>query len=246
VRFPYMLTLVTGLLLVFLHNLTDSVHFAPGTVMNAVWTLLHSQGRIVVSEHLAIFCFYPVLPYFGLICVGYGFGKLFSPITDPLKRKKALLTIGLSCICLFVVLRFTNFYGNAFPWSYQNTVMNTILSFLDCNKYPVSLLFALMTLGPSILFLALTEGMQNRFTSILATIGKVPMFYYILHIYLIHTLAILTQDVNPASFMHIKQRFHLWAVYLIWFGVVLALYFPCKWYGSYKSAHPEKKWLSYL
>ncbi|HEV7229964.1 MAG TPA: heparan-alpha-glucosaminide N-acetyltransferase domain-containing protein [Bacteroidia bacterium] len=246
VRFPYMVTLVTGLLIVFLHNLTDSVHFTPGTFMGTVWTLLHNQGRIVVSEHLAIFCFYPVLPYFGLICVGYAFGKLFSPDTASATRKKLLIGTGLSCIGLFVLLRSTNIYGNPFPWAHQNTLVNSILSFLDCNKYPVSLLFALMTLGPSILFLALTEGVQNRFTAILATIGKVPMFYYLMHIYLIHTIAILTEDANPTSFMHVTQRFHLWTVYLIWFGVVLALYFPCKWYGNYKSAHPEKKWLSYL
>ena len=246
VRFPYIIVTVVGLLIVLLHNLGDSINVASGTLLHPVWTLLHQQGRIVVFPGLTLYCFYPILPYLGLICTGYAAGKLFASDMVQEKRKRFLLITGLSCIGVFILLRLANVYGDPRPWVVQTSLTNTILSFINCNKYPVSLLFALMTLGPSILFLGFMEGIQNLFTSVLVIIGKVPLFYYLLHIYLIHTLAMLSEDVNPASFMHITQRFHLWAVYLIWIGTVSALYFPCKWYGHYKAAHPEKWWLSYL
>jgi uncharacterized membrane protein len=257
VRLPYITILITGFAIVFLHNLFDGLHFTEGSIANDVWMVLHVQGEIRISEHFGIYIFYPILPYLGLICVGYGFGKLFAPNVAPKDRKRSLLWIGLSCIVLFIIIRFTNLYGDPHPWSYQIATRYTILSFINCNKYPVSLLFSLMILGPSILFLyffdrvspeasAVAQGIQNGLTKVLVTIGKVPMFYYILHLYLIHTIAILTEMPNPNSPMEVTGRFHLWTVYLIWFGVVIVLYLPCKWYGKYKSAHPEKWWLSYL
>ena len=246
IRLPYILILVTGLLIVCLHNLTDNLHFTDGSMMNDIWTILHVQGKINITPNFVVFIFYPILPYLGLICVGYAFGKLFSPDVESQKRKKSLLWIGISCIVLFIIIRYINIYGDPHPWSYQIATRYTILSFINCNKYPVSLLFSLMILGPSILFLYFFEGVQNWFTRILVTIGKVPMFYYIIHIYLIHTIAILTEPSNPQSPFGLSGEFHLWTVYLIWIGVVFVLYFPCKWYGKYKSAHPEKWWLSYL
>ena len=246
VRLPYTVILITGLVIVFLHNLTDGVHFANGSVMNDIWMVLHVQGEIRFSEHFGAFIFYPVLPYFGLICLGYAFGKLFSPEMEQEKRKRALLGIGLSCIVLFIIVRYINVYGDPHPWAQQMPSQYTFLSFINCNKYPVSLLFSLMILGPSILFLYFFEGVQNWFTNILTTIGKVPMFYYIIHIYLIHTIAFFIEKPVAKAPMGLIPQFHLWAVYLIWFGIVAALYLPCKWYGKYKSAHPEKWWLSYL
>jgi len=244
-RLPYMVILITGLAIVFLHNLTDDVHFVGGTFINDIWLVLHVQGQIPISSGMKIFIFYPVLPYFGLICLGYAFGKLFSLETDSGKRKKALLWIGTSSILLFIIIRYINTYGDPHPWQYQIATRYTILSFINCNKYPVSLLFALMTLGPSILFLYVFDSIQNKFTGFLTVIGKVPMFYYIVHIYLIHMVALLTENPGATPF-HVAGRFHLWIVYLIWISVVLVLYFPCKWYGKYKSAHAEKRWLSYI
>jgi uncharacterized membrane protein len=246
VQLPYLAIVAVGVAITFFHNLGDNVHFTNGTFVNDIWIMLHGPGRIQISEQFRLNCFYPLLPYFGLICLGYAFGKLFGSDTAPEKRKKALLWIGTSCIALFVVLRFLNVYGDPQPWEHQSQPLFTVLSFINCTKYPVSLLFALMILGPSILFLYFFEGIQNRFTKILTTIGKVPMFYYIIHIYLIHTLAILTENSDPLKFMKVDGRFHLWTIYLIWVGVILLLYMPCQWYGRYKSAHPEKWWLSYL
>jgi uncharacterized membrane protein len=244
---PYLAIVVTGFAIVFLHNLTDSIHVTQGGFVNDLWMILHVQGSLHFSQHLGFFVFYPILPYLGLICLGYGFGKLYSPDELAEKRKKYLLGIGISSIVLFIILRYFNFYGDPSHWDYQVPAKYTLLSFINCTKYPVSLLFALMILGPSILLLYFLEGMHNWFTNILVTIGKVPMFYYIVHIYLIHTIAFFVEEPSKSSFWPFPVgRFHLWTVYLIWAGVVAVLYLPCKWYGKYKSSHPEKWWLSYL
>jgi uncharacterized membrane protein len=237
VRLPYRAILVIGLAIIFLHNLLDAIHFTYGTFLNDLWILLHQEGAFPVSSHIRVFLLYPILPYFGLISVGYTFGKLFAPEVDSSRRKKILLWLGSSCIALFVILRYINLYGDPYPWEHQIAFRYTVLSFINCNKYPVSLLFALMILGPSILFLYFLEGIQNRITKILVTIGKVPMFYYVVHIYLIHCVAFFTGATN---------KLHLWAVYLVWLSVVIVLYFPCVWYGKYKFTHPEKWWLSYI
>lgn len=237
VRLPYLAILITGLAIVFLHNSLDSIHFTNGTFANDLWILLNKQSSFNITPDLHAYVLYPVLSYFGLISVGYAFGKLFSPEVESQKRKKVLLWTGLSCIILFITLRYTNIYGDPHPWEYQIATRYTILSFINCNKYPVSLLFSLMILGPSILFLYFFEGVQNGLTKILTTVGKVPMFYYVIHLYLIHCLAYFSGATN---------KLHLWSGYLIWAGVVIALYLPCVWYGKYKSAHPEKWWLSYL
>ena len=246
IRLPYPFVLLTGLAIVLLHNLTDSVHFTEGTFVNDLWILLHQEGGFKIGESISVFVLYPILPYLGLICVGYGFGKLFSPEMEAGKRKRMLLLTGSLCIAVFIVLRYINVYGDPHPWEHQIPTKYTFLSFINCTKYPVSLLFALMILGPSILFLYFFDGVQNWLTKILTTIGKVPMFYYIIHLYLIHAIAFLTEKPNPDSPMNETGQFHLGTVYLIWVGVVLVLYFPCAWYGKYKSAHPEKWWLSYL
>jgi uncharacterized membrane protein len=254
VRFPYVAILIVGLIIVFLHNIVDlpfvaeKIHFTDGTWTTDLWMVLHVPGFIKITDYFGVYVFYPILPYFGLICLGYAFGKFFSPETEPQKRKRILLLTGSACILLFIVLRYSNLYGDPHPWEHEIAPRYTVLSFLNCNKYPVSLLFALMTLGPAILFLYFFDGIQNWFTKILIIIGKVPMFYYIVHIYLIHIIAFLTEkpDTISRNGMGLIGRFHLWTVYLIWFGVVLVLYFPCKWYGKYKATHPEKWWLSYL
>lgn len=243
VKFPNIVILFTGMAIVFLHNLVDlhfiagKINFAEGTFANDLWILLHHKGGFSITQHINVFVMYPIFPYLGLICTGYAFGKLFSPETDSQKRKKALLLAGSLCIIVFIVLRYANIYGDPAPWSIQIPSRYDFASFINTTKYPVSLLFALMTLGPSILFLYFFENIQNGLTKILITIGKVPMFYYIIHLYLIHTIAVCTGTTN---------KLHLWAIFPIWMAVVGVLYFPCQWYGKYKSAHPEKRWLSYL
>lgn len=234
-KLPYYVILVSGLLIILLHNLTDSVVYDKESPMGIIWTLLHVQGQVNISP-IHIWVFYPVLPYFGLISVGYCLGKLFTPSTSTEIRRKALLIAGCSCILLFMVLRYFNIYGDPSPWSTQPHLAFSVLSFFKVTKYPCSLLFIMMTLGPSLLFLRFFENTNNALTKIFLVFGRVPMFFYLIHIYVIHYLALAMGG----------NKYHLWQVYLIWLSIVIVLYFPCKLYSRYKSSHPEKWWLSYL
>jgi uncharacterized membrane protein len=197
-----------------------------------------------------------VLPWIGVMAAGYCFGQLYTRY-DAVKRKNLLIILGSVCILLFVVIRFTNMYGDESQWAKQQTPIFTFLSFINASKYPPSLLYILMTIGPAMLFLAFTERPLRRFGNIIATYGKVPMFYYILHFYLIHIAAkvagllsgySLDQVLNSGPFGQPLPGygFRLWEVYLVWLIIVALLYPLCKRYAKYKLNHPEKWWLSYL
>src|SRR5258706_6927578 len=169
-----------------------------------------------------------------------------------------LIILGSLCLLLFILIRFTNWYGDASHWSNQNTTVFTILSFINTTKYPPSLLYILMTIGPAILFLAFTEKPLSRFGNIISTYGRVPMFYYIIHFYLIHIVALVAALLSGFSWNDVSRHldiaqqpmqgygFRLWVVYLIWISIVALLYPLCKRYAKYKFSHPEKWWLSYL
>ena len=188
--------------------------------------------------------------------MGYCAGKLFAPTVDSTKRQKALLIIGTGLIVLFVVLRLLNGYGNPLPFTTQRNGMATFLSFMNIHKYPPSLMYACITLGPAFIALALLEHVQNRFTEFVKVFGRVPFFYYVLHLYLIHLLTVIafyiegygTKDITgqtPFLFRPLTFGYDLWAVYLIWIVVILALYPFCRWYNKYKGTHTQW-WLSYL
>jgi len=258
-KLPYYVVLITGLLIVFLHNLTDK--YTPDTtaIWGKVWWMLHKFGALnagtlsLGSKDIGfhIFVLYPVLPYFGLICLGYCVGKLYTPGFTAEARQRTLVFLGTGCIALFVVLRIFNIYGDASPWTpYRNLWSSaadyvfSLLSFVNTTKYPCSLLYILMTVGPALIFLAVAENAENAITRFFITIGKVPMFYYILHLVLIHLITFMLQKLN--NYDEPRNHYHLPTVYFAWMFVVFILYFPCSWFANYKAAHPEKKWLSYL
>ena len=254
IRLPIKAILVIGLLLVFGHNLLDPIH-----INNFFWAGLHETRIFRLNETHSVRTAYPVLPWIGIMCLGYCMGNLYLKKVSQALRKKWLLTLGCLAILLFIVLRFINVYGDPSPWSKQGSWQFTILSFLNTTKYPPSLLYTLMTLGPALFFLAFTENLANRFTKPIIHIGRVPMFYYLLHIYLIHLLAMFAAEFSGFDWrdMILERRswmdprlkgfgFSLLTTYLVWIGVVLILYPFCRWYDRYKSIHREKWWLSYL
>ena len=194
------------------------------------------------------------------MALGYCLCEVYRSGYDAAKRKKNLLIIGIAAIALFIVIRFINVYGDPSHWSLQKNSLYTFLSFINVTKYPPSLLYTLMTLGPSILFLAFTEHAQGAVAKIILVYGRVPMFYYLIHIYLIHLLAMIASQLftnvgwqswilrQPLWFNDdIKgYGFSLSVVYLVWIAVVAALYPLCKRFDRYKQQHKEKWWLSYL
>lgn len=259
IHLPVKYILAIGFVLVCGHNLLDGTHVPGNSLPGFGWSLLHEQGFFSWQGH-NVLVGYPVLPWIGVIALGYCFGNLYSPSFTAEKRKKWLLIIGLSAIGLFILIRFINIYGDPSHWSSQPSAFFTFLSFIKATKYPPSLLYILMTLGPAILFLAFTESARGAVSRIISIYGRVPMFYYLIHIYLVHFLTIIASVLftnfswklwilkEPLWFTQTLKGygFSLSVVWLVWIGIVIALFPLCKWYDRYKQSHKEKWWLSYL
>lgn len=262
VLLPYRVIFAIGLLIVAGHNLMGDPSISSGLKGSLFADLLYFSNFSVHAldqNHLFIIV-YAFLPWTGVMLLGYCFGKLYQPGVDAVSRRKILLRIGTGLILLFIILRFINLYGDPVPWAIQSRgSIYTFLSFLNLNKYPPSLLFLCMTIGPGILLLALIEKVKNGFTKIMNVYGRVPMFYYILHFYLIHIIVVIVfywqgfgaKDIVPAGLpFYFKPNglgFGLLGVYVVWFLVVVLLYPICKKYDRYKTAHAKEKWwLSYI
>ncbi len=252
---PYRVLLMIGLLIVCGHNTLDGVQVTHPAVASVIWSLVHAPNLYKPFPHYMVLVAYPFLPWLGLMICGYCLGKLYTKNTEPAYRRRFLLTAGIIAIALFVILRFINVYGDRQHWSVQQTSVFTVLDFVNTTKYPPSLLYMLMTIGPGLIVLAATEHIANAFTRIVMVYGRVPFVYYMLHILVLHSLARIFmlfsgrgsgEVLFPGYRMYPDAGYPLWVVYLVWISVVILLYFPCKWYGRYRAAHPEKIWLSYL
>jgi uncharacterized membrane protein len=255
---PHKVIFGIGLLLVAGHNLLDNVHLAGSDLPAIGYALLH-EFKAFQLGHFVLFVGYPILPWTGMMMLGYVFGKLYLPEVDAVRRKKTLLTLGLSSIVLFLVVRVINSYGDPNSWSTQQTSFFTLLSFINVTKYPPSLLYTLVTLGPAFIFLAAAENLRGKISQYITALGRVPMFYYITHLYLIHILALIAAvatgyEVGDMVFNtwvtdspNLKgYGFGLGVVYALWAFVVLSLFPLCLWYDKYKMRNRDKKWLSYL
>lgn len=259
VRLPFKAILVIGILLVIGHNLLDSITMQGSNVKSIIWYILHQRMHLVLSPNLMIAFAYPIIPWIGVISLGYCFGKLYQTSFDAIKRRHYLIWIGLISILLFFVIRGINIYGDLVPWTTQKNITYTILSFLNVTKYPPSLAYILITLGPALLFLFVIERTKNKLTDFFLVFGRVPLMYYFLHVLVIHVLAIigiiifggdwrnmiLTADVF-ANAKLLNYGYSLPVVYLIWIGLVLLLYPISKKYMIYKANNKDKWWLSYL
>lgn len=251
--------LVIGFVIVSGHNLLDSIVMQGSDFKSIIWYILHQTNIISLTNHISIGIFYPVLPWIGVMLLGYSLGTLYTKDFDPKTRKKWLLRFGLGATILFFMLRGINIYGDLVPWSYQNTTTKTILSFFKLTKYPPSLAYTLITIGPALLFLYGTENVKNKITDFFLVFGRVPLFYYFLHIFVIHILAILgiiifggdwtimilTSEVFSSGILT-TYGYSLLTVYFVWIGVIALLYFPSKKYMIYKANNKDKWWLSYL
>lgn len=259
---PYKLIFTLGVILVAGHNLLDFPEAAPGFQSNFWWDLFH-HGVFVPYEyargHVALLV-YPFSAWLGVMMLGYCAGLLFTPQFSSEQRKRILTRTGLCLLVLFIVVRFTNAYGDPVDWTTQPNWFYSVLSFINVTKYPPSLLFLCVTLGSSLILLAYLEPVKNTFTQAMVLFGRTAFFYYILHIYVIHIAAAICFFARGHSFAdaaNVGQNFPfmfvapgegygLAIVYLVWILVVIGLYPLCKRYDRYKTAHPQKWWLSYL
>jgi uncharacterized membrane protein len=266
VRLPLRWIAVLGLVMVATHNLLDPIHPASFGKFYWLWMFLHTPGRIQVAGHL-FSVRYVLIPWVGVMCVGFAFGKL---LLRP-DRRKWILTIGIAATALFFVLRGINLYGNgiaglpfgyprsAGPWSVQPTLSLTVISFLNVLKYPPSLDYLLVTLGPALVLLGLLDGAkaERGLGRVLMVFGRVPLFYYVLHLYLINILARLAALVfhQPIFYGTVIADFAqrppgyghgLPFIYVMWILAVAILYLPCRWFMELRARHRDWAWLSYL
>jgi len=260
VHFPLKLTLAIGVLMVVGHNAFDNFHIEGNGADAILWSMVHQFQGFPLSSNYFLFVGYPIIPWIGVMMLGYCFGTFYQSSYSQATRRKILLYLGSALVGIFVLIRLINGYGDPHPWSTQPNPVFTILSFINVTKYPPSLLYVLITLGPAILFLAVSESYYGSISQKIKILGRVPMFYYLLHLYLIHLLALtaalltgydasdmvfntwVTSSPNLAGY-----GFSLWVVYVVWISVVLILYPLCKWYDTYKAAQQRNKWwLSYV
>jgi uncharacterized membrane protein len=251
--------LVIAVLLIAGHNLLDNLHVSNNGITNFLWYILHEPGGFAVGQSI-VFVRYPVMPWIGIMALGYYLGALYNTGYDAVKRKKILLSAGLGAIALFIILRSFNIYGDAAQWSIQKNILFSFLSFLNVTKYPPSFLYTLITLGPAMIFLSMAEKPLTTITKKVAVFGRVPFFYYVIHLYLIHLFAIIGATIAGYhwSAMILSDRvnrtaelkgygFNLFIVYLVWIVLILLLYPCCKWFDCYKrNNQAAKSWLTYL
>jgi uncharacterized membrane protein len=242
-----------GIVMIAGHNLLDSIRSA-----NPLWSILHSPNFLVNTPQHVVFVTYPLIPWIGVTAAGYGLGQIYS--WPPDRRKAFLLRLGTILTAAFLVLRGINLYGDPARWSHQKSALFTALSFLNTTKYPPSLLFLLMTLGPALVFLWAMDSGTPAWLRPAYTIGKVPLFYFLLHVPLIHVLAIIICYLRYGQVHWMFESpglgqfpvtpppgwgFSLPVVYLIWIFVVIALYPLCVWFAGLKQRRNDA-WLSYF
>jgi uncharacterized membrane protein len=256
-----------GLGMIATHNLLDRINPAWFGKLSWLWIFLHSRGSIPITADFQFPVKYVLIPWVGVMAAGFAFG---SVLLRP-DRRKWILTLGISATALFFLLRGLNLYGNgiaglpfgyprsAGPWSVQPTLTLTVISFFNTLKYPPSLDYLLMTLGPSLILLGLLDNTKaaRGLGRILLVFGRVPLFYYIWHLYVIHILAIVVAlafhqsmphgsviadfATKPAGYGH-----GLPFTYAMWMLAVAILYLPCLWFMEFRSRHRDWTWLSYL
>ncbi len=273
IHLPLSVTGTFGVVMIFGHNLLDRYgvppwpgppHPVPG-VGQKFWMLLHQPGGYPIAGFPSpiVFVAYPLIPWIGVMAAGYAFGVLYT--RNAAVRRRALLMIGAAATCLFVVVRLINYYGDASQWSMQKNVGFTILSFLNTTKYPPSLLYLLMTIGPAIIALAVFEKPSGQsvvagsgLRRALVTFGRVPLFFYFLQWFTAHTISIFLHLAFGKPVKWLFQTpidwfsnpptgygFNLAVVYVAWISGVLILYPLCRWFAGVK-ARRKDWWLSYL
>ena len=253
VRLPASVVTTFGAIMIVGHNLLDSVKSA-----SPLWSILHSPGFVVNAPDHVVFVAYPLIPWIGVTAVGYGLGQVYAWDAD--RRRSFLLRVGLGLSAAFIVIRAINIYGDPARWTTQKSALFTVLSFLNTTKYPPSLLFLLMTLGPALILLSAVDARTPHALGPARIIGKVPLFYYVLHFALIHLLAVATCYARYGSAHWMFESpdvghypftpppgwgFSLPVVYLVWAIVVTTMYPLCRWYAGVKQRR-NSPWLSYF
>lgn len=249
---------VIGLVIICFHNLFDTFIYEGQSLYAILWYFLHQQSMIKISEHTSLAFGYPIIPWVGLMALGYVMGSLYTEYQSK-ERASLLMKFGIYSVLAFIVLRLTNFYGEPNHFAIQEKISFSVMALFNTTKYPPSLLYILMTIGPSLILLSIIEKYKNKITDFFIVFGRVPLFYYFTHVFFIHIIAIIVLIIEnedygimlnmtpflPNQYQLMEYGYPLWVVYLVWVIVILILYPICYKYMKYKS-NSKKWWLSYL
>lgn len=250
---PPAASVIIGLVIIAGHQLLAQVAATQGFDVGLAWTLAMKPGPVGFAPG---FVAYPALPWFGIMALGYGLGGRF--VTAATLKSRDLLKAGFLAIAAFALVRYFNAYGDPTPWDHQSTATFTALSFINLSKYPPSLLYVLATLGASLMIAPVVEQVRGPAGNLMQVFGKAPLFTYLLHVYLAHGLAVvigigmglpvgdfLNFLGDPSRLVQKGWGISLAGVYICWAVVVLALWWPARWFARLK--HMQRKWwLSYL
>ena len=256
---PWRVLLAFGLAMIAFHNAFDGVQPEQFGALAWLWRVLHVRSPLLPSIGPSPVVAYPLIPWIGVMAAGFCFGRVLDLKRE--ERRRVLMWLGLGATLAFVVLRWSNLYGDPSPWSVQATPVLTVASFLNCTKYPPSLLYLLMTLGPTLVALAALEKVRAASWNPFLVFGRVPLFYYLIHLPLLHAVALVFAELRygrmrfmlsmPAAFKGPRSDFpadygyDLVTVYLIWIAIVVTLYPMCRWYAGVKQRNRSAV-LSYL
>ena len=243
---PRPLLLLLGIAIIAGHNVLDTLHFPVGSAMHVPWAILHDRGWIEFSDSLRLRTSYPVLPWIGVIALGYCMGPWFARSACAATRQRYLLLAGAGALLGFVALRLLNGYGEA-PWTNYSNATQTLMSFFNITKYPPSLLFITLTLGLGLLLLrGFERARQAPWIRTLAVFGAAPMFFYLLHLYVLKVLYLASVGLfglNQGSY------FGFDGIGAVWLTAVLlaaALYLPVRWFAGLKARRRDITWLKYF
>jgi uncharacterized membrane protein len=249
---------LAGIILIAGHNALDGFRANVFGKLAPLWSVLHEPGIIINGSRSVVFVAYPLIPWIGVTALGYVLGSGYRWSAE--RRQALLLWLGVGLVTAFLVLRFLNVYGDPLRWSRYDSALWTVLSFINTTKYPPSLLFLLMTLGPALLLLRVFDGRIPHLFGPALTIGKVPLFFYVLHFFLIHLLAVAASYLRYGEVSEMFQSpdlghfpfsqppgwgSNLVVVYLLWLAVVVVMFPLCHWYANVKRSRTDW-WLSYL
>jgi uncharacterized membrane protein len=260
VALPIRLLAWLSIAVIALHNCLDGVQATRFGPAAGLWNLIHQVGAFQIGG-ISVVVGYPIIPWIAVMAAGFCFGQVFE--MPAAVRRRILFRTGAICVVAFIVIRFLNGYGDPAPWSTQKTAIGTLLSFLNCTKYPPSLDFLLMTLGPALLLLGVLDQLPLKATNWFVVFGRVPLFYFIAHFYAAHAVGILLALLRygRASFPFLFQPmpsmggarqlfpadfgYDLWVAYAVWALIVVCLYPACRWFAKVKATR-RTWWLSYL
>jgi uncharacterized membrane protein len=255
VHLPMRVILWGSLIVIFGHNTLDVFDSNP----SIGWAILHKFNFFNLDNGQTVVLGYPIIPWFAVMSLGYYFGTYYQANTPAPQRKRLFNWIGGLAVLGFVLIRFLNGYGNSTFWESYENLSATLFSFFNPAKYPPSLTYLLMTLGTLFILLANSENLRGRVVHFFSVFGKVPFFFYIIHLYFIHVFALLVAELTGFGWENMiiygfvtlmpslkGYGFNLVGVYAVWLGLIALLYPICLWFSRYKANNKDKTWLSYF